>query len=206
MVDIWSTIHTERMALADQLADVDDEAWDTASLCEAWTVRDVVAHMTATAKISPLSFLPKLIGSGFSLGRMQAKDVARERGTSAADTLARFRSIVSSSKHPPGPSDTWLGEVIVHAEDVRRPLGLAHAYPLDAAAQVADSYAKSNLIIGGKRRMAGLNLTATDTSWTRGEGPEVAGPMMSLLLAVTGRRSGLDDLTGDGVSILAGRC
>jgi hypothetical protein len=124
---------------------------------------------------------------------------------SPGDTLSRFKSRISSSKHPLGPVETWLGETIVHSEDIRRPLKIKHDYPVDAVIRVADSYRKSNLVIGGKRRIAGLTFRATDADWTTGSGPEVAGPMVSLLLALTGREVALKDLKGDGVATLAAR-
>jgi len=154
--EIWPTIHTERAALAADLEPLNDPAWQTQSLCEDWTVRDVVAHMTGTAKISPGSFFGKIISSGFSLKKLQEKDIAELKGTAPADTLANFKAEVNSSKHPPGPTDTWLGEVIVHSEDVRRPLGIKHEYPVDALTRVADFYKGSNLVIGTKNRIAGL--------------------------------------------------
>jgi hypothetical protein len=94
----------------------------------------------------------------------------------------------------------------VHSEDIRRPLGIKHAYPADAAVQVANFYKGSNLIIGAKTRIAGLTLRATDTDWQHGQGPEVSGPMMSLIMAMTGRKAALVDLSGDGVPMLARRC
>jgi hypothetical protein len=72
--------------------------------------------------------------------------------------------------------------------------------------QVADGYKGSNLVIGAKRRVAGLHLRATDADWQHGTGPEVAGPMLSLLLALAGRTAAVrGDLTGDGVAELASR-
>ena len=65
---------------------------------------------------------------------------------------------------------------------------------------VADFYKGSNLLIGSKRRITGLALLATDTEWSHGTGPEVAGPILSLVMAMTGRKEALDDLTGDGVA------
>ena len=118
--EIWPTIHTERAALAADLEPLKEPDWETPSLCPDWTVRDVVAHMTGTAKISPGSFVGKLVTSGFSLKRLQEKDIAELRGDAPTDTLANFKAEVNSSKHPPGPTDTWLGEAIVHSEDVRR--------------------------------------------------------------------------------------
>jgi uncharacterized protein (TIGR03083 family) len=204
-VDVWPAIHEERAALVADLEPLDDAQWDTPSLCEGWSVRDTLAHMTATAKITPLSFFPKLVGSGFSFPKMQDKDIAIERGSSGQDALSRFRSEVSSSKHPPGPSNAWLGEVLVHAEDIRRPLGISHAYPTDLAVQVADFYKGSSLAIGAKKRIAGVTLKATDTEWSHGSGPEVAGPIVSLVLAMAGRKQALADLSGDGVATLQSR-
>jgi uncharacterized protein (TIGR03083 family) len=203
--DVWPTIHSERETLAADLEALTDEQWATTSLCTDWAVRDVLAHMTATAKISPPQFFGKMITSGFSLKNLQAKDIATEKGGSPAETLARFKAEVSSSKHPPGPSDTWLGETIVHSEDIRRPLGIKRDYPTDAAVQVANFYKGSNLIIGTKKRIAGLKLSATDADWAHGDGPEVSGPIVSLVMAMAGRRTLSEDLTGDGVSTLRSR-
>jgi uncharacterized protein (TIGR03083 family) len=202
---IWPAVHAERTALATDLASITDDQWATPSLCKGWTVRDVLAHMTGTSKITPPTFFGKLIGSGFSLAKTQAKDIAVERGSSNADALRRFETQISSTKHPPGPMVTWLGEVIVHAEDIRRPLGISHEYPTHAVIRVADSYKGSNLVIGAKKRIAGLRLRATDADWTHGEGPEVAGPMIALLLAMAGRGAAVSDLTGDGAAALAAR-
>jgi uncharacterized protein (TIGR03083 family) len=203
--DPWSTIHAERKALAADLDSLPDDQWATPSLCPDWTVRDVLAHMTATAKITAGSFFPKLIAAGFSLKTMQKKDIVRERGSSPGDTLARFKAEVDSSSHPPGPGDTWLGEVVIHSQDIRRPLGIKHEYPTDALTRVADFYKNSNMVIGTKRRIEGVTLRATDTDWTHGAGPEVSGPMLSILMTMTGRQAALADLSGEGVAVLQGR-
>jgi uncharacterized protein (TIGR03083 family) len=205
MADIWPVVHAEREALSGELEGLGEDRWDTRTLCNQWTVRDVVAHMTATASITPASFFPKLVASGFSLSRLQAKDIATQRGSSPADTLARFKAVTASVKGPPGPKETMLGETLIHAEDVRRPLGIAHTYPMTALVGVADFYKGSNLIIGTKRRIAGLSLQATDTEWSHGSGPLVSGPMLDVLMAMTGRTAALAGLSGDGVEVLRGR-
>jgi uncharacterized protein (TIGR03083 family) len=202
---IWDSIHAERKALATDLDGIGDPEWATASLCEDWSVRDVVAHLAATAKLSTGRFFPKLVASGFSLHRMQAKDIAAERGASGQETLAHFQAQVDSMGAPPGPTETMLGEVIVHSEDIRRPLGLNHGYEPDALKGVADFYKGSNLIIGTKRRIDGLSLQATDLDWAHGRGSPVSGPMLSLVMAMAGRKAVLDDLTGEGVAVLRDR-
>jgi uncharacterized protein (TIGR03083 family) len=204
-MEIWPVIHSERKALADDLEPLTAEQWGTASLCPGWTVRDVLAHMTSAASLTPAAFFATLIGSGFSFEKLQAKGIAGHRGASPADTLSEFEKVETSVKHPPGPANTWLGEVIVHSQDIRRPLGIAHQYPTEAVVQVADFYKGSNALIGSKNRIAGLKLRATDADWSHGTGPEVSGPMLSLVMAMTGRKAALDDLSGDGVATLRSR-
>ena len=204
-MDTWTTIQAERQALAADLQDLTSEQWATPSLCSQWTVRDVLAHMTSTASLTPPAFFAKLAGSGFNFDKLQESGIAAQRGDSPAATMAHFEAVETSRKHPPGPADTWLGETIVHAEDIRRPLGIKHSYPTEAVVRVADFFKGSNLLIGSKRRISGLALLATDTEWSHGTGPEVAGPILSLVMAMTGRKAATDDLTGDGVATLRTR-
>src|SRR4051812_37645878 len=201
----WPTIHAERQALAADLAGLSDEQWRTPSLCEGWTVQQVLGHMTATASMTPPVFLGHLIGAGFNFGKLAQKDIDAQTGGTPADTLERFKAQATSTKHPPGPTDTWLGETIVHSEDIRRALGMKHDYPTAAVTRVADFYKGSNLLIGAKKRIEGLTMRATDAEWSTGSGPEVAGPTTSLVLAMTGRKAALADLSGDGVGTLQQR-
>jgi uncharacterized protein (TIGR03083 family) len=201
----WPVIHSERHALAADLQQLTPEQWDTPSLCAGRSVRDVLAHMTATAEMTPPKFLAKLAKSGFKFGAMTDADIAQRTSGTPAEGLAAFESQADTSTHPPGPADSWLGETIIHAEDIRRPLGIAHEYPTDAVLRVADFYKKSNLLIGAKNRITGLTLRATDADWATGTGPEVRGPALALVLAMTGRPAGLDGLSGDGVGMLQSR-
>lgn len=201
----WPVIHAEREALAVDLAALTDEQWAMPSLCGDWTVRQVLAHMTATARMTPVKFFAAFTGSGFRFGAMQAKDIAKETGGTPADGLAQFRSLITASTHPPGPVDAMLGEVIIHAEDIRRPLGITREYPAAAVTRVAEFCRGSNLLLGGKKRSTGLTLRATDTGWSAGGGPVVSGPAVSLVLAITGRTAALADLSGDGLAELRSR-
>ncbi len=202
---VWPVIHEERKALAADLESLTDEQWATPSLCGGWSVREVLGHMTAATGNTPAKFFPRMIASGFSLNRMSDKEVAKQVEGTPADTLASFIACIPTTTHPPGPVETWLGETIVHAEDIRRPLKISHSYPTDALIRLADSYRKSNLVIGGKRRVAGLTLRATDADWETGSGPEVTGPLVSIVVAMTGRTAALDDLSGPGVATLRSR-
>ena len=203
--DPWPFIHAERKALAADLTSLTDEEWNTPSLCDGWTVRDVVAHLTAAAVITPTKFFSSFLGSGFSFEGVQQKGIAAQRGATGAETLERFIAAMDSKRKPPGPIETPVGEVVVHSTDIRRPLGITHEFPAEWLTRMADFYRGSNLIIGGKKRAAGLTFRATDTDWTAGSGPEVAGPALSIVMAITGRQAAFADLSGDGVDVLSRR-
>ncbi len=202
---IWPTVHAEREALAADLSALTDEQWATPSLCSEWDVHQVLAHQLSAAKMTPPRFLTRFAAAGFSFPRFAAKQVEQESAGGPAATLAAFRAASGRTSAPPAPKTTWLGEIFVHGEDIRRPLGITHAYPLPQVAEVVRFYAKSNTLIGGRDRVAGLTLKATDTDLTVGEGPLVEGPAVALMLAAAGRKVALDDLTGPGVATLRER-
>jgi uncharacterized protein (TIGR03083 family) len=201
----WPLIHAEREALAGDLGSLTDEQWATQSLCTGWSVRDVLGHMIATAKMTPPKFFAVLAGAGFRFNDMNAKNIAREATPSPSDGLAEFRKHLKDTTHPPGPVEAMLGEAVIHSADIRRPLGMSREYPEEALTRVADFFKGSNLLIGTKRRITGLALRATDTDWSTGTGPEVTGPQLSLVLAMTGRQAALADLSGEGLATLRSR-
>lgn len=202
MVDMWTTIAQERGELAEDLDRLTDEQWAVQSLCDAWTIEEVVAHMTSTAQMTPPKFFAGFMVSGFNFPKFSEEGVKAQRGADPLETLANFRKQQHSTKSPPGPKITWLGETIIHAEDIRRPLGITHEYPLEAVRAVIDFYKNSNTLIRAKSRIEGVTLRATDTQWTHGEGPVVEGRLIDLLMAATGREAALADLSGDGLETL----
>lgn len=206
MTDIWTTIATERGALADDLTALTLAQWATPSLCAKWTVRDVVAHLSATASMTPVKFFAGMARAGFSFSKFSRGQLDKHRGPDPAATLAGFRDVQHSTSAPPGPKVSWLGEIVIHGADIRRPLGIPHTYPPKAVRQVIDFYKGSNMLSGAKTRIAGLSLRANDDDWQHGQGEPAQGPLLSLLLAMTGRAAACDDLTGPGVATLRNRC
>jgi uncharacterized protein (TIGR03083 family) len=205
-VSTWDMIKAERATLVDALAALPASDWDRPSLLPRWTVRDVVAHMIATAQMTPPMFFVRLAGSGFRFHAMSDKNIANVKaGRSDQQLVELYRSLIGATSAPPGPSLSWLGETIVHGEDVFRSLGGYRPHPVEDVTAVGDFYAGSNLLIGAKNRVTGLTLRATDTDWSHGTGPEVSGPAIALVMAMCGRKVALDDLSGPGVDALRQR-
>lgn len=205
-MDPWPAIDAERRAFVEYLANLPDDAWNRPSLCGGWTVREVVAHLIALSEITTGVFLAGIVSHGLSLDRLNEARLRRVADAcSNAELIERLRARVTARMHPPGPVMTLLGEVVVHSEDVHRALGDYGTHPAEHLIAVSDFYKRSNLVIPAKKRAADLSLRATDAAWASGSGSEVRGPMVAILMALTGRAVALDDLAGDGVAILRER-
>ncbi|HZN13158.1 MAG TPA: maleylpyruvate isomerase family mycothiol-dependent enzyme [Acidimicrobiales bacterium] len=203
--ELWDKIFAERTALADDVAGLKPAQLDKPSLCGGWTVRDVLGHVIGTGHTSPLNFFGSLLAAGFSFNKFADKKLKQWNSGSPTELADKLRAITTSTTSPPGPPLTWLGEVVVHGEDVRRPLGIKHQYPADHLVAVADFYKGSNLLIGAKKRISGFTIAADDVHWSTGTGPEVTGPGAALISAMTGRKAALDDLSGAGLQQFAAR-
>ena len=118
--------------------------------------------------------------------------------------MERLRRVASRTSTPPAPLDSRLVEAVVHGEDIRGPLGLTRPYPRAAVVRSLRLQARTPASFGGaKELVARVRLTATDAEVAIGIGPEVSGPALSLLFAISGRLVALDDLEGPGVARLA---
>ena len=201
----WAMIHAERKALAATIEELTTEQWDSPSLCAGWSVGFLAAHVLAGAEQTPGRFLGGMVTTGFRFNALMERDARSRAQLSRQQIVDRLRQRTTTTNHPPAPVMAMLGEVVVHGEDIRRPVGLPGTVADDAANACLQMYTKASFPVGGKKRIGGLRLVATDTGWSYGAGPEVSGPALSLLLAMTGRPAGLDDLSGDGAAELGQR-
>jgi uncharacterized protein (TIGR03083 family) len=166
-------------------------------------VHDVAAHMVDVASTTRLGFAIDIARARFDFDRQNADGIARARGATPRDTLERLREVATRATGPPAPLDTRIVEEVVHGEDIRRALGLRRNYPGEVVARSLRQQSRMSASFGGaKELVARVRLTATDLDLSIGDGHEVSGPALALLLAVMGRRVGLGELVGPGVTTL----
>lgn len=187
--ELWRHIHAERRALAEVLGTLDDTQWSHESLCVGWTVHDVAAHVIAHPQIRArhlAGMAARNPGRGYNA--MLYREVKRLGARETRESiLADFERYDGSRRHVPVVTATEaLIDVLVHTQDILRPLGLAHEMPPVAAA-VAGDRARFLARLMGWRAAREVRLVATDTDWVRGDGPTVRGPMQELLMLCTGR-------------------
>ena len=208
MTDVWELVHAERAALAADLEGLTDEQWRTASLCDGWSVHDVAAHLVANALATPFGLVRGVVRARGDFERMTQQGVDRHRGATPRETLSSLREVAARRTGPPtrlAPLDSRLVEEVVHGEDIRRPLGIVRAHPAEVLERVARFYAGSDLMLPSATRARDLRLRAVDGSFDVGSGPEVTGPLIALIMALTGRDDYLAELGGPGLAEFAAR-
>ena len=203
--DVRAATQTERVALANRLDSLTDAQWAQPSLCGDWSVEQVVAHLTAAASSGPLRWMGSVIRARFDFDEHNARRMVEQRGATPAETLAKFQTILTSTTSPFGPSEAWLGEVVVHSQDILRPLGIAYTPPIVMTTHLARFLARTNFTVASKKAIHGLHLEAVDGPFSTGVGPQVSGPTIALVMAMAGRETYCDDLTGPGVDTLRAR-
>jgi uncharacterized protein (TIGR03083 family) len=201
----WNLIHVERAAMADTLAALTPEQWAQSSLCGGWSVRITAAHILAGAEQTLGHFFARMAANGFRFNTMMDRDARRLATIPPGEIIERIRATTATTNHPPAAVMAMLGEIVVHGEDIRRPLGVAGEPSPAAVAACLEMFSGTGFPVGAKRRIDGLHLLATDLDWSHGAGAEVRGPALSLLMAMTGRPAGWDGLEGNGLATLSGR-
>lgn len=185
---VWQTVHAERRQLAADLADLEDDAWGTPSLCPGWDVHDVVAHLVDSARTGRLIFFRELLRARMDFDRANESGIAREKRDDPRATVVELVEVAHLTRTPPGNLAARLVEAVVHGEDVRRPLGMAGTYPQAAVEQALAYQVRTPVSFGGGReRAAGWQLVDRVTRQTWGEGERVEADAVDLLLAVSGR-------------------
>lgn len=202
---LWDHMRAERAALADDLAGLSDDQWRHTTLCGDWDVEEVVAHLVAAASLGQWRWLRSMLGARFRPDAHNLRRLLEHRGRTPAETLDRFRSVIDSTTAPSSHTAAYLGEVVVHAQDIRRPLGLPRAPSVASLTPVADFFARRDFAVASRTHVAGLQLSADDGPFAAGSGLRVTGSTLALVMVMAGRAPYLDQLAGEGVPVLRER-
>jgi uncharacterized protein (TIGR03083 family) len=205
-LDVDVRVHTERTRLLHVLDGLDETQWDTPSLCAGWTVRDLVVHVLMPYELSAPRFLMMMLRAKFDFDRAADRWATTDTRT-PAEVVADLRETQHRTFSVPGaPVEAPLSHLIIHAQDVYRPLGVPS--PTDpenariALEQLTSPRARRSLPPG---ILDGLAFSATDTDWRYGEGAQVSGPAAALLTTLSGRTAALPELAGAGVADVRAR-
>ncbi|MGC5614724.1 maleylpyruvate isomerase family mycothiol-dependent enzyme [Georgenia sp. Z1491] len=189
MTPTFDILVTERTRLADLLAELTAQQWRASSLCEHWTVREVVAHMTAhlthadeeygSAEISSIEDMNAM------LDRWAREDAAARTD---AELLDLYRSGIESRWSPDGDGfEGALAHDVIHGLDITVPLGLPGP-PAGTVARAISGGGPENWGFFGVG-LKNYRLVATDANVSVGGGDRIVeAPATELLAMLTARR------------------
>jgi uncharacterized protein (TIGR03083 family) len=205
--EIFAAAAVNRRAMADLLEGLTPEQLSEPSLCGAWDVATVGAHLASAITTSTPVFLVEFIRNRGSFDRANAATAIKEAHKGVPATIAKIRANATSHFTPPitGPRAP-LTDVIVHLGDMTRPLGLPHDAPSDHVRTALEFLTTGKPIaFVRKGTLTGLRFVADDLDMTMGDGEEVHGRGIDIVMAMCGRTPAIADLTGAGTATLRAR-
>jgi len=200
----WSAVRTMRLRIADLLESLTPAEWDSPSLCRGWLVRDVAGHLALVPTITTWQMMSVAPRAGFNPNRINTL-MAKRHGAEPPEAIVAKIRRYAGERRTARTLDTRnsLFDLAVHGQDIALALGRDFPVPITYSRAGLERVWEMGWPFNARRRLADRTLRATDTDWTVGTGPEVAGPALSLLLLLTGRTTtAMDTLHGSGVPTL----
>ncbi|MEI6620387.1 MAG: maleylpyruvate isomerase family mycothiol-dependent enzyme [Actinomycetes bacterium] len=207
-MDLFAEIADERRGVADLVAELTEEQLQTQSLCSGWDVRSVAAHLLMPLVTPTPKFVIAMARAGMNFNKANMQLTASVAARPTEQLVAGLRDHAGSRFTPPGLGpEAPLTDVLVHGQDIRRPLGIERTFPPDRIRVVLDFLVTPAATRGlvPKGVVDGVALSATDLDWSAGSGAQVSGPAEAIMLSLTGRTVALADLSGPGAQVLSGR-
>lgn len=207
--DIYAIATANRLLAADMFDSLSDDQWETPSLCAGWTVREVAAHLVPPAGgFTTWRLALQVIRFRGDVDRLVDVTTRRDAQRPVTDLIRELRERAATKLSPPvvgaaGP----MTDTAIHLRDAARPLGLDVNPGPSSWLPVLDFLVSKPATRGFTPgdRLTRLRLTATDQSWSWGEGEEIRGTSEAVALAVAGREVVLPELSGPGVAVLGKR-
>jgi hypothetical protein len=185
---VWPLIKTAREDIYLYLSTLTDEQWNTASLCDGWRVRDVLAHLILEYHYNPHNYWWQFIKSGFRLNVFMQQTAIELGNTGPTQLLGRFHAMIDEQHKPKSvPVLNVLVDLLVHEQDIRIPLGQPRDMPLELLELIFENWELTDFNIGERltkiaSRAKGMQLTATDINITKGTGMTVEGRAQDAIL------------------------
>ena len=187
MTDLQSWVAPIYTGLADLLSATAVDSWDAPSLCEKWTVRHVVAHVTMPTRLTPQQFEAEMAVAGGNFAVLSDTVATRDAALPVTDLLDQLRSPTLHAWQPPGGGATGaLNHAVIHSVDITVALGRSAVAPAEAVTAVLDELTTGRGTLFGVD-LTGVRLEAADADWSWGNGQVVRADSGSLVALLSGR-------------------
>lgn len=208
-MELEHLIRDERADFRDMVRGLAPDEWDRPTLCDAWSVRDVVGHVLANDEIGMFAYMRGLVAAGLS-PRRYAERVRASWAQRPHEEIVAFAADLTAPQRMARSMQNWaplvlLTETFVHQQDVRRAIGWGREVDEERMVALLHAMVATGAGVQARRKAAGLRVRATDADFAQGDGPEVAGPSEVLVMTLAGRIVAPGELHGDGARVLLER-
>jgi uncharacterized protein (TIGR03083 family) len=163
------------------------EVWDAPSLCDAWQVRHVVAHVTMPVRMTPEQYGAEMAAAGGDFGVLSNTVAARDATLPVDDLLDQLRAPGLHAWQPPGGGAVGaLSHAVIHSLDVTVALDRPAVAPMAAMVDVVDQLTAAHGSWFGVD-LTDVRLDAADTDWNWGQGRLVHADLASLVALLAAR-------------------
>jgi uncharacterized protein (TIGR03083 family) len=203
-MDTWGGLAEERRAIADLLEGLTPDQWQVTTLCPAWDVQAMAAHLTVSCTFTAWELTTTLARARGSVDRAALAMAERRAAQSRAELVAVLRDRAEVRRAPPivgalGP----YTDTLIHVQDVLIPLGRRDERPAERWLPSLDFLVSARARIGFRSApLPDVQLVATDLDWSYGDGPVVEATAEGLGLALSRRTALFDELSGPGADAL----
>lgn len=201
-LQLWKAIDAERARLGALLQTLSRDQWRQQSLCANWDIEKVVAHLSAASSTGSIRWLLNMFRSGFNSDVHNERLLTQEIGRTTGETLSRYQRTEHLRRSPLNTPIALLGEIVVHGQDICRPLEISLSPTQEAVFSVLQFYSSKDFAVNSRTLVSGLSLKATDSDFSIGDGPLVYGTQLDLIMAMASRPQALPYLGGEGVEDL----
>ncbi|MDH3194563.1 MAG: maleylpyruvate isomerase N-terminal domain-containing protein, partial [Acidimicrobiia bacterium] len=116
MTDFDHITKTQQQMLLEDLQTFDDSDWASVTVCDPWTPRQLVAHLTALNHQTRSNFFKGLLSNRFNFDAFLSADMQRFDTGTNDDILNAFQRTVTQWKRPPLPKIVPPTESMIHAD------------------------------------------------------------------------------------------
>ncbi|WP_437582254.1 maleylpyruvate isomerase family mycothiol-dependent enzyme [Paramicrobacterium sp. CJ85] len=196
LTDTGARVGAALAVVRDGLARASEKEWAAPSLCDAWSVKEVVSHLVWRISSSPRVIVEDLarasvgghhINPHRSFADIAIRYAAEHSSAELLDDLTLLSRRFATGDQR-AVSQT-LVETVVHGFDAAHPLGVRLAFAPEITYSVA-RLASKTASRGTRTVLRHRVLTASDDGWSIGTGgDEIIGTAESVILYLAGRRS-----------------
>ena len=198
----WNQAAKARGEFIEMYESLSESQRQEASLCDGWSAEGVMFHLASFVETSAFGFVKHMAKGAGNFDKVSKNMVDEQAARAKGESLAALKAKAAKGAPMPGfPEVMTTADVVIHTQDVRRPLKIDQPPSpelLKATLDFLTTQKQAKQMVDLKP-MANVRLEASDSDWAFGTGAVITGKAEAIMMALANRPV-LDELSGDGLA------